>query len=200
MKLFFDLEFTGLHKETTPISIAFTSEQNHEFYAEFTDYSIKQVYNDKWLLDNVLKHRKFHSIFDQHYRLYHNLDIKPYSGTKGIYGDTKFIKKHLEEYLKQFDKIEIWGDCLGYDWVLFCQIFGGAMKIPGNVYYIPFDICTLFKVVNVDPDINREKFVEYEPSPEQKHRADWDALVIKACHHKLSNMIRIAMGKDRRWI
>jgi len=33
------------------------------------------------------------------------------------------------------------------------------MKIPSNVYYIPFDVCTLFKIKNVDPDINREEFI-----------------------------------------
>ena len=47
-KIFFDLEFTGLHKLTTPISIGLVSEDGDKFYAEFTDY-------DKFQIDNFLK-------------------------------------------------------------------------------------------------------------------------------------------------
>ena len=60
----------------------------------------------------------------------------------------------------------------------------GAFDIPKNVYYIPFDICTLFKAKGIDPDINREKFSELVDGS-QKHNALWDAKVIKACYDKL---------------
>ena len=52
MKLFFDTEFTGLHKKTTLISLGIVSEDNKTFYAEFTDYNKDQV-ND-WLQINVI--------------------------------------------------------------------------------------------------------------------------------------------------
>jgi len=80
----------------------------------------------------------------------------------------------------------MWSDCLSYDWVLFNQLWGHAFSIPKNIYYIPFDICTLFKVKGIDPDINRERFLEW-PDSEQKHNALWDARVIKACYEKLMN-------------
>jgi DNA polymerase III epsilon subunit-like protein len=38
MKIFFDTEFTGLHKDTTLISIGLVSEDNRKFYAELIDY------------------------------------------------------------------------------------------------------------------------------------------------------------------
>lgn len=56
--------------------------------------------------------------------------------------------------------------------------------IPKNVYYIPFDICTLFKVKGIDPDINREEFSNYN-STGTKHNALHDAKVIKACYESL---------------
>ena len=36
MKVWFDTEFTGLHKNTTLISIGLVNEYNETFYAEFT--------------------------------------------------------------------------------------------------------------------------------------------------------------------
>ena len=37
MKIFFDTEFTGLHKNTTLISIGLVAENGKKFYAEFND-------------------------------------------------------------------------------------------------------------------------------------------------------------------
>jgi len=38
MKIYFDTEFTGLHKNTTLISIGCVAENGKTFYAELTDY------------------------------------------------------------------------------------------------------------------------------------------------------------------
>lgn len=57
MKLFFDLEFTGLRKNTTPISIGIVSEDGKKFYAEFVDYDRGQC--DDWILENVIRRMKF---------------------------------------------------------------------------------------------------------------------------------------------
>ena len=103
-------------------------------------------------------------------------------------GKSKFIKKKLEEWLNQFEAVEIWSDCLAYDWVLFNEIFGHAFNIPKNVYYVPFDICTLMKIKGIDPDINREQFAlngEDIPSNVAKHNSLWDAKIIKKCYEKL---------------
>ena len=48
-KIFFDCEFTGLHKNTTLISIGLISDCGKTFYAEFTDYQV-----DDWIRDNVI--------------------------------------------------------------------------------------------------------------------------------------------------
>jgi (p)ppGpp synthase/HD superfamily hydrolase len=73
---------------------------------------------------------------------------------------------------------------MSYDWVLFNDIFGDAFSIPKNVYYIPFDICTVFKEKGIDPDISREKYAKHT-GDDRKHNALFDAKIIKACHERL---------------
>ena len=42
-KIFFDMEFTGLHQKTTLISIGLIAEDGRTFYAEFNDYDKSQL-------------------------------------------------------------------------------------------------------------------------------------------------------------
>ena len=179
-KIFFDTEFTGLHQYTTLISIGLISECGKTFYAEFTDYD--KTFIGQWLQENVINNLT----------LKDNIELNPYGF--GLYKNKNYtlildtsrvIAKELTEWLSQFEHIEIWSDCLSYDWVLFNQLFGGAFKIPKNIYYIPFDICTLFKVKGIDPDISREEFIDYKIDG-NKHNALYDAKVIKACYEKLN--------------
>lgn len=173
MKIFFDTEFTGLHKDTTLISIGIIAENGVSFYAELNDYDETQV--DEWLqahvLDNLVGEENLREEENQYY------------------GDTTYIAQKLQEWLAQFNSVEVWSDCLSYDWVLFNHLFGDALSIPSNVYYIPFDICTLFKIKGVDPDISREEFAfllgNGETMEGVKHNAMWDALVIKKCYERL---------------
>lgn len=82
----------------------------------------------------------------------------------------------------------MWGDLLAWDWVLFCQIFGHAFKIPANVLYIPMDICVLILEAGLDPDISRSKLGRPQPIKGiGGHHALWDAYVIKCCYDKLKN-------------
>ena len=55
MKLFFDTEFTGLHKNTTLVSIGIIAENGMTFYAEFTDYDKEKI--DEWLEKNVIQNQ-----------------------------------------------------------------------------------------------------------------------------------------------
>jgi len=168
MKIFFDTEFTGLHKGTTLISIGMVAEDGQTFYAELTDYDKKQV--DPWIKENVIANMAW-SIGD----LYRMADVICHN-KKGT------VSHEVSKWLSQFDSVEMWSDCLAYDWVLFNDLFGHAFNIPKNVYYIPFDICTLFKLKGIDPDINREEFAGMQGA---KHNALHDAKVIKACYEKL---------------
>jgi hypothetical protein len=162
VKIFFDTEFTGLHQNTTLISIGLIDEHDRTFYAELDDYDESQC--DEWIKENVISN---------------------------LIGENVMSKFHLRtklgNWFHEYDKVEIWSDCLSYDWVLFNDIFGSAFDIPDNVYYIPFDICTLMKIKGIDPDINREEFIGAKKGI-IKHNALWDAKVIKACYQKLMSL------------
>ena len=174
-KIFFDAEFTGLHQKTTLISIGFISECGKTFYAELTDYDKSQI-ND-WLQTNVIDNLTLRTRENMQHTNGNDVSVRC---------DSKNLKGFLEQWLSQFDSVEIWSDCLSYDWVLFNQIFGHAFNIPKNVYYIPFDICTLFYTKLIDPDISRETFAEMPYG--QKHNALWDAKVIRQCFIKLQDV------------
>lgn len=220
MRLFMDTEFTGLHQNTTLISLGIISEDNKTFYAEFMDFDKTQC--DDWIKNNVIKKLEFFNMDDiemwdktenwggQEHSGRNN--EKPYLMNFGydpernpisnfsVYGNTKGIKFALETWLRQFEKIEMWSDCLAYDWVLFNNIFGNAFNLPKDIYYIPFDLSTVFKIFGVDPDINREEFVSnnlnlcsFDKSgkeidlKEEKHNSLWDAFIIKCCFEIITN-------------
>ena len=194
-KLFFDTEFTGLHQNTTLISLGIISECGKKFYAEFTDLDISQV--DDWLKENVIKNLTLLK-FKEGYSEYNYCTNKPgkidFMRAKG---NIDFVKARLLRWLEQFESVEMWSDCLHYDWVLFLNMFGSAFDLPKKIYYIPFDICALFKMKGIDPDVGREGFVNrenpewiYDSSvPDEfqniKHNALWDAVVIRRCYQIL---------------
>ena len=188
-KIFLDTEFTGLHQGTTLISIGLVSDCGKTFYAELTDYAKNQV--DPWLQENVIDNL----IIDEGVinkldkdlikNGFSSIKINECEDSTLFKGEIDDLKEYLTEWLESFyEKIEIWSDCLAYDFVLFNQIWGHAFNVPKCVYYIPFDICTLFKVMNIDPDISREEYSELKEG-KLKLNALWDAKVIKACYDKL---------------
>jgi hypothetical protein len=183
MKIFFDTEFTGLHQHTTLISIGLIAENGREFYAEFIDYDKDQI--DDWLRENVIANL-----------IYNNDENRAYTdgAHTGRTGDKEYIVRELEGWLNSLgEHVEMWSDCLAYDWVLFCQLWGGPFNVPEWIYYIPFDLSTLFKIKGIDPDIDREEFaIETDEKMPisyikklNKHNALQDAKVIKACYEKL---------------
>jgi hypothetical protein len=142
------------------------AEDGRELYCELNDYDKTQI-ND-WLKDNVIA-----NLLNTHQI------------------NTSELRKAIEGFIEPYDNVEIWSDCLSYDWVLFNQIWGHAFNIPKAVYYIPFDICTFFKIQGIDPDVNREEFAEIKDGI-NKHNALFDAKVIKKCYEKLSRLHTIA--------
>lgn len=182
MKVFLDTEFTGLHKDTGLISIGLIAENGRTFYAELNDYDKTQV--DEWIQKQVIDNLIFKNY----------PEIFPKGFMSGINdymmkGNTKQVGKRLADWLDQFkEQVLIWSDCLAYDWVLFNNLFGTAFDIPKCVYYIPFDICTLFAAVGEDPDVSREEFAGFK-GISAKHNALHDAKVIKACFEILKKRL-----------
>ena len=194
-KLFLDTEFTGLHQATTLISLGIISECGKTFYAEFTDYDRSQL-ND-WLEENIIPNT-WVAVHEPITSMGEVVGDSRWADVH-VFGSSDYIKPFLEKWLSQFEKIVIWSDCLAYDWVLFNQIWGHAFSIPENIYYIAMDICTVFEMNNIDPDISREEYCEIENFTEEKtkvlyndfksvkHNALWDAFIIRECYKKVTN-------------
>lgn len=182
MKIFFDTEFTGLHKDTTLISIGLVDENGRTFYAEFSDYDESQC--DDWIHKNVIKHLKWSKEGPVEDFVNFSGDLKYCE----VYGCKEYIKEVLHDWLSQYDEVELVSDCCHYDMVLFIDIFGGAFDIPSNVnpvcHDINQDLAKRFMVTEREAfDVSREAllkaYVESNIIEGDKHNSLYDAKVIK---------------------
>lgn len=183
MKCFFDCEFTGVHQNTTLISLGFVAETGQTFYAECGDFDHSQI--DGWLQKNVITNLKFYGKEEKKWCSSETQKAGTNKAETTVYGNIDFVAECLEEWIVAFGQIEMWSDCLSYNWVLLNQLWRNTFNFHANVYYIPFDISTLFKIKEIDTDINREEFSGLKDVAE-KHNSLWNAKVIKACYEKLN--------------
>ena len=51
-QVFLDIEFTGLHQNTTPISLGLVGMDDNSFYGEFEDYDKSQT--NEWIDKNII--------------------------------------------------------------------------------------------------------------------------------------------------
>lgn len=205
MKVFFDLEFTGLHQRTTPISLAMRAQDGREFYAEFTDYDRAQV--DEWVkthvLENLILPDRMSEMAGPH-------------GTSFFQGDAQKVAEAARAWLGQLGRVQMVGDCLAYDWVLLCELLGGPRDLPENVVYIPVELCTVLEMCRIDPDVSREALLGVMIYPGNqglyrqltdtrwKHNALYDTRVMAAIWGGLEyeasrslNVIRAEFFRDR---
>lgn len=181
MKVFLDTEFTALKQQAALISLALVAQDGREFYAEISDYKSSEV--SDWSREHVIP------------KLYINAPIATTQNNALtlIYGDRSLVRDALQTWIQSFNQIEIWADVLAYDWVLFCELFGGALHIPENIFYAPFDLATLFKIKGfIEPrnhyerDVKRYEFAGADES--KQHHALEDARVEKTCFNKLISL------------
>ena len=178
MKVFFDTEFTGLHKDTTLISIGCVAEDGSTFYAELTDYDKCQC--DGWIQKNVITHLKF------------NGEQSAQNDGKGhmeVCGTKEQVRDHLAAWLSKYEEVQLVSDVCHYDMVLFIDIFGHAFKLPKGVnaacHDINQDIAEWFYISETEAfDRSRENIlIDAELYFEgDKHNALYDAKVIKAIY------------------
>jgi hypothetical protein len=164
--IFLDTEFTGLNQSAQLISIALVRDDGHWFYAEFTDYDAGLL--SEWHRRNVTPH------------LYFNGKQAPPEAPDGcvmMQGDAAEITAALRPWLDALGPVEIWADVPAFDWVLFCELFGGALNLPGNIFYIPFDFATLLRVFRLDPDADRLALSGL-PADTPRHNALADARML----------------------
>lgn len=186
MNLYFDCEFTGLHKQTSLISIGIVAENRKKFYAEFSTYRENQC--DDWIKENVLKHTILGGNEALAKRLGEDEDATVVLGSKAN------IRYELGEWLKQFDEVQFVSDVCHYDMVLLIDIFGGAFDLPKNVsavcHDINQDIARHYGLSEREAfDKSREDIVSELYGgfiAGDKHNALYDAKVIKAIYKEVN--------------
>ena len=187
MKLFMKTTSTGFYNNSELISIAFVSEYGDSFYGEITDYDDSQL--SDWTKTNVLP-KLLHD--NSIVRAYGLIDLKC-EGT----GDE--IKEYLNVWLKEVknnhnctEVMEVWGDNIVFDWVLFCKLYGHLYNVPECIGLVPLDMCVLFKLKFGVPYVVREDYLgKGIRGREKKYNALNDALVTKACYEKLMNDMEV---------
>lgn len=198
MKIFFDTEFTGLHKNTTFISIGCVAEDGKAFYAEFDDYAKEQC-ND-WIRENVIKNL---SISEKktdkwaHYIPVLSADSSVTAQGDGyslyMSGNKAEVKAEFICWLSQFESVQFVSDVSHYDFVLLIDLFGTAFDLPKNVsascHDINQDIARHYGISEREAfDKSREEIVSELCAEEihgAKHNSLYDAKVIKAIYEKL---------------
>ena len=190
MVLFYDFEMTGLHKNTTPISLGIVSEDGKKFYAEFTDYDESQC-ND-WIKENVIKNLKLAGMGVG----VSDTDEKP--PLRIVMGDKRYIRQEANEWIRQFNKIQFVSDVCHYDFILLIDLLtngGTALDLPENIsavcHDLNMDIARHFHVSDLEAfDMNREKIMNDLCKTEDivtgnKHNSLYDAEVIKAIYEEI---------------
>lgn len=206
MNLYFNAKFTGLHLDTTLISIAVVSEDNRHFYAVLNDFDKDQL--SEWEIDNVLPNlvlpienntneddyyvasrAKKNKIPNDLYNAY-SLDVV---------GNISKISNYFREWIKQFDneKIVFVSDCAHYSFPLLIDLLSeNALELPTNICPAYHDINTdISKYHNIDEfdafDVDRENILKanYIVIPSKKYNALHDATVIMEIYKLINNKI-----------
>jgi hypothetical protein len=178
-RIFFDTEFTGLHKDTTLMSIGLVAEDGNSFYAEFVDYDTNQV--NEWIQKNVINNLWTGKSIDfGHTQISTDLEIAR--------GDKSMIKLALLSWLNKFDSIEWVSDVCHYDFVLLIDlVYKHALNMPygkhcAACHDINQDIAKFYGISEIEAfDLSREQILK-DANIEikgAKHNSLYDAKVIK---------------------
>lgn len=182
MNLYFDTEFTGLHKDTTLISIGIVSEDGRKFYAESANYNENQC--NGWIKENVLNNLFLNN---------DNIGVDYKERSVQVKGSEVTIFKYLQDWLAQFDEVQFVSDVCHYDFVLLIDLFGTAFDLPGNVcaacHDINQDIARYYSISERAAfDKSREEIVSELCGHEiegRKHNALYDAEVIRVIYQEI---------------
>ena len=182
MLVFMDTEFTGLHQNTTLISLGLVDQDNRMFYAEFLDYDQTQV--DDWIVKNVLDHL----IID---KIGTGLLDNPWKDATMIKDTKRKVVPLLNRWLSECkgSKLQLVSDVCHYDMMLFCELFGGALSLGERISPYCHDLNGdlarhLGKTFAETFDISREEFSKMK-NEKLRHNALYDVIVIKRCWERM---------------
>lgn len=166
VKMVLDTEFTSLTQEAQLLSLALVAETGEKFYAELNDYNPDII--SEWVQENVIQYFEMNDS---------ETDARVEGSTVKYKSDREGVVKYLTNWLQQFNEVQMWADVPHYDWVLFCQLFGGSMNLPNNLHYMCLDLATLLLANGIDYKTERISLLDQNEIPEtyQIHNALCDA-------------------------
>ena len=143
LKVFLDLEFTGLHRLSTPISVALVVEDGKTYYAEFTDF-------DKYQITEFIETQVLSKLTIETFDLY--TDYEPNEDNIRVKGNTQLVQETLTEFIAKYSQnnLEFWMDCPVFTWSIFLDIIGGLKNLPKNIERLPYDLHTACKLFGYD--------------------------------------------------
>lgn len=188
MNIYVDLEFTGLKKNASIISIGMVDENGRGLYAEYIDFNEEDI--NEWLSENVLNKLLLdHSNEEIHNTWFYD------NNTILMLGNSEFNRKHILKWLSEYDNIRFVSDVCHYDFVLLIDtLFGDALSIPENISPVCYDINNdIANYYNISIEsafyISRERIVkdQLEGIEVAKHNSLYDAKVIKLIYEKINS-------------
>ena len=152
LKVFLDLEFTGLHRLSTPISVALVVEDGKTYYAEFTDF-------DRYQVTEFIETQVLSKLTIQTFDLY--TDYEPNEDNIKVKGNTQLVQETLSEFLAKYSQntLEFWMDCPVFTWSIFLDTLGGLKNLPQNIERLPYDLHTACKLFGYDTREDRRSIL-----------------------------------------
>lgn len=161
-KYFFDTEFNPTPFVGYPslISIAIVSDDGREFYAISKDFDTEAAARNQWLMANVLP----------------KLD----RDRAELWMHREQMAEAISDFVGDDTKPEFWAYFADFDWVLFCEIFGGMLEMSDQHKRWPMYCRDLKQVM----DMTDFPSVLKPDDPEDEHNAladaRWNVLLFQA--------------------
>lgn len=129
MRFWYDCEFIEDGSAIDLISIGMVAEDGREYYAVSNDFNKVRLFENQWLLDNVVPHLPIKKIKPELAWCWSNFE-EDYSS--GLWKRRPQIKLDLLEFCdrQKYGKPEFWGYYSAYDHVALCQLFGKMIDLP----------------------------------------------------------------------
>jgi len=123
MNYFLSTEYIEQPGSIQLISLGIVAEDGRTFYAENISFDERMA--DDWVHKNFLSKLKW---WPHRAPFKSVVDLKHFE----VYGHQIWIKDAILEFIGKDISPEFWGYYAGYDWVLFCWIFGKMVDLPAD--------------------------------------------------------------------
>lgn len=175
MKYFVDTEFSerGPKYPIELISIGIVAEDGREFYAINSAWYgfLAHRRASKWVHDNVLSHLPTGADMNMSSG---GSPRMAWEGTRRM--PISQISVEILDFIGADQSPEFWGDWAGYDWVVFCQIFGDMSALPKGWPMFCHDLRQLAEGRDISDLPNMPNCIEHHAlydARETKYRYDW---------------------------